>query len=77
VVANRFLLWSLVGVSQAAVYVVNLVMHAYDMGAMNNPASMLLIALGGATGSVLMYFTFLPPAVYLRFVRGRAALQGA
>lgn len=78
VVANRFLLWGVSGVSATlGISVSTAVMLTSGAGAGMHPVSMLAVGLAGFTSSVSLYLAFLPPAAWLRFVAGGEARPGA
>lgn len=72
VVANRFLLWGVSGVSATlGISVSTAVILLGKAGAGMHPVSMLAVGVAGFTSSVSLYLAFLPPAAWLRFVAGR------
>lgn len=75
VVANRFLLWAIVGFSEGAINLMSLALHVQGQGIMASPLALFLISVGGFTSAVLMILTFLPPAAYVKFLKNRARGQ--
>ncbi|MDX1649336.1 MAG: hypothetical protein R3263_05740 [Myxococcota bacterium] len=78
VVANRFLLWGVSGVSATLGISVSTAMILLgDAGAGMHPVSMLVVGVAGLTSSVTLYLAFLPPAAWLRFVTRGAGASGS
>jgi len=77
VVANRFLLWGVVGICMAVVMSMSLYLHVQGIGMMIAPVALLLIAGGGMGCSVLMYLAFFPPVAYRRFLERHARVVEA
>ena len=76
VVANRFLLWGVVGLVQVVITSVSVVLHFRGAGMMGSPVALFIMAVGGLVGAVFLILTFLPPKAYVSFVRRRAAAEG-
>ena len=72
VVANRFLLWGMVGVFSMLSLTPSLVRQAQGVAALE-PLSQLLSALAGLGCAASLYLAFLPPKAYVAWVRGAAA----
>jgi hypothetical protein len=72
VVANRFLLWGLVGVFSATSLLPSLV-RQFQGHAGLEPTSQLIAALAGLACSVSLYLAFLPPKAYVTWLRGVGA----
>jgi hypothetical protein len=77
VVANRFLLWSVVGFSMTAVIGASLALHLQGLGIMASPLALFVVLFGAGVGTGFMLLGFLPPAAYLRLVRRRAGANAA
>lgn len=74
VVANRFLLWGVSGVSATlgtGVSTALVFLGASHGGA--HPVSLLAVGVAGLASSVSLYLAFLPPRAWLRFVTGQEA----
>lgn len=72
IVANRFLLWSIVGVVQVVTQGTGYWLHLMGIGLMASPVGLFVAAVGAMAGSVLMVLAFVPPSAYLRFIERRA-----
>lgn len=77
VVANRFLLWGIVGVVQVCVHTVSLTLHFQGMGMMQSAIGLFVVSAGGLAGAALLYLTFMTPQAYERFLRSRAVAGSA
>lgn len=76
VVANRFLLWGLMGVATAAGAAANLYMLLAHIDVLASPTAQTVVSATGMAQSVLLYLTFLPPARYTGWLRGEATASG-
>lgn len=76
-VANRFLLWGLMGLAVNAGIIVNIAAFAEHVDALQSPSVLLLSSTTGLTQVVLLVLTFMPPRSYSSWVRARAGAQGA
>ena len=72
VVANRFLLWALYGLSGTAIMLVHVGLHFGGMNNLAHPLAQLSAGLGGLACSAAAYLAFLPPARYESWIRARA-----
>jgi hypothetical protein len=74
VVTNRFLLWGGVcaATSPIAFWVFTLAIRGHGLGSGYAPAEF-ATSLGGLVNGSVWLLTFVPPAWYLRFIRGQAA----
>ncbi len=72
VVANRFLLWSLVSFVTLMNNGVGTALQLQGRGPNNDPLAAAMLALGGVVGGSLVLLAFMPPPGWLRFVRRRA-----
>jgi len=70
VVANRFLLWGLVGGSSAANGLLGIYLDHIGLAATKDPLAALVSSIGGIVGATLVWLMFMPPASYLRWIRG-------
>jgi hypothetical protein len=77
VVANRFLLWAIFGISTFAILVVNAAYHMAGFTTLNHPVCQLVTVLGALLASGAMYLAFLPPAAFVRAIQRRARLRVA
>jgi hypothetical protein len=78
VVANRFLLW---GVGSGAAFFGSALGFAVvaltGMSANQIPSLNLIVSLHGLLAAIAIWFAFQPPAVYVRWIEGRARPDGA
>jgi len=77
VVADRFRLWTIVGVANAAFCMALVICLQLGLSPMTEPVPMTIDALMGTVASVAWYLSFLPPERYLARVRRRAAMGTA
>ncbi len=73
VIANRFLLWGLFGLSATGINVASIAGNAMGLDPTRSPFILIPLGALGFCASVLMYLAFLPPAGYVAFVRARSA----
>lgn len=72
VVANRFLLWGLVGVFSTTSLLPSLIRQFQGYAGLE-PTSQLISAIAGLACSVSLYLAFLPPKAYVTWLRGERA----
>jgi len=72
VVANRFLLWGLIGGISASNSLLGLYLHHLGLSATKDPVVAAISSVGGIASAVLLWLMFMPPASYLRWLRGAA-----
>jgi hypothetical protein len=77
VVANRFLLWGIVGFAQVGINGASLALHVIGIGMMVSPLGLFVVSIGSAVAAVCMWLVFMPPAAYVRWVEGRPAASPA
>jgi hypothetical protein len=75
VVANRFLLWAIFGLTASGVNAASVAGTLLGVDPSRSPLVLIPLGFLGFAASVAMYLAFLPPAAYLAFVRRRAASQ--
>lgn len=75
VVANRFLLWGLFGLTATGINVASLIGNALGVDPSRSPSVIVPMGVLGFGASAAMYLAFVPPAWYLVLVRGRPAPQ--
>jgi hypothetical protein len=75
VVTNRFLLWTLSGLTSTAWISFSALMLAIGENLARNPANVTVTCLGGVANTVLLVLIFMPPAAYSRWVE-RSARAG-
>ncbi|MDJ0787096.1 MAG: hypothetical protein QNK05_09850 [Myxococcota bacterium] len=77
-VANRFLLWGLSGLSAGTAVVVSTVRFLQGAPPVGDPVSMLAIGFGGFGAAISIYLAFVPPARYRQLIEdGAPAVEGA
>jgi hypothetical protein len=69
-VVNRVLLWGLVGVSSTLINIHGVFAILRGVNQVTDPSSALMTAVFGCFNGVALYLAFLPPASYVRWVRG-------
>ena len=72
-VVNRVLLWGLVGVSSTIINANNILAIVRGVNTMMDPGTALVTAVLGCFNAAALFFAFLPPASYARWVRGGEA----
>lgn len=77
VVANRFLLWALVGIFSFASLVGTTVANILGVDANGVPALRLALSAAGLACAATLYLAFRPPAAYVAWVRTSAARPAA
>jgi hypothetical protein len=70
-VVNRLLLWSMIGITECLINVVDLALHIQGLSPISDVRAIAVTASGGLLASVMMYLTFLPPASYRRWIVAR------
>jgi hypothetical protein len=75
VVANRFLLWGVFGVSATGINLATVAANAMGLDPTRAPIVLIPLGVLGLTASAAMYLAFLPPAAYLQRVRARMATR--
>lgn len=75
VVANRFLLWGLAGALSSANSLLGLYLDHIGLVATKDPIVASLSALGGIGCAILIWLMFMPPASYVRWLRGGDGLE--
>jgi hypothetical protein len=75
VVVNRFLLWGIACTSSLFISLVNVATALVGLSIVQYQPAMITSALLGVVNSILLILAFLPPASYLRFIRGRAGVM--
>lgn len=73
VVANRFLLWGLVGALSATNALLGIYLDQLGLTATKDPVVASISSAGGILGATLVWLVFMPPAAYLRWIRGAQA----
>jgi hypothetical protein len=73
VIANRFLLWGLFGLSATGINIASIGANAMGLDPTRSPVVLIPLGALGFCASVLIYLAFLPPAGYVAFVRARSA----
>lgn len=73
VLAHRFLLWSVYGISTLAIMATHAAYHLSGVPSILQPPAQLVTALGGLVGSASLYLAFVPPGAYLRWLERRYA----
>lgn len=77
VVANRFLLWGLVGGVSAVNGVLGIYLHETGHAVTGDPLAASISSTGGVAAATLLWLMFIPPASYLRWIRGDQVAEGA
>jgi hypothetical protein len=72
VVADRFWLWGVFGLSASAINATSSIANALGLDPSRSPLVLVPMGVLGAVASVAMYLAFLPPAWYLGRVRAHA-----
>jgi hypothetical protein len=72
VVTNRFLLWTLSGVTSMAWISVSAIMLALGQNLARNPINVSVTCAGGIVNTVFLLLIFMPPAAYTRWVQRSA-----
>jgi len=75
VVANRFLLWGVFGVSATGINLATAAANAMGLDPTRSPIVLIPLGVLGLAASAAMYLAFLPPAGYLQRVRARAVAR--
>lgn len=70
VVANRFLLWGGIGGISASNSLLGLYLNHLGLSATKDPIVAAISSVGGITAAALLWLMFMPPAAYLRWIRG-------
>jgi len=73
VLCNRMWLWAMMSVSSFAGALATWVYLVLGIDVLVTPSAMLIVSLTGLGQGLFLWLTFLPPAAYVGFVRGRAA----
>jgi hypothetical protein len=72
VVTNRFLLWSLNGLTSVGWLSVAITMYARGVNLATSPLAVSTTSAGGLANAVLLLLIFMPPAPYLRWIERSA-----
>lgn len=76
-VANRFLVWGLMGIFQTLGVAVNIAAAALRIDLFNDPWILLVSSAFSLAQATFLVLAFVPPRSYLSWVRARAAAAGA